>query len=301
MRARTLPCFRSLQLLSLLVAFHASLGLARPASAGATVLPDTWCTNGRVEAQVVHNQTLYVGGGFDMVGPPTGGAAVLDEATGVVQSPFPRVGGIVHVVKPDGVGGWYLGGLFESVQGVPRKNLAHIDAGGAVTPWSLEVNDLVSSIAIGNGTVFVGGMFDSIAGQPRSRVAAIDQAGAFLTTWNPTATGVISGAGGGNWVKSIVLSGDKVYLGGSFTSVAGFPRGGFAEVDAATGIPTSWAVGSGSVNAMVLSGTNLYLGTGTSVSGNVRVFDIATRDSLSITQFTGNVSALVEDPGTGVV
>src|SRR5512140_2854501 len=90
-----------------------------PASSRAQIArPSAWVTNGRVlsSAYASSNNVLYLGGTFTQVGPAVGGGAALGGSTGVAQQPDPLVVGTVMAVAPDGNGGWYLGGLFTSVQ-----------------------------------------------------------------------------------------------------------------------------------------------------------------------------------------
>jgi hypothetical protein len=47
-----------------------------------------------------------------------------------------------------------------------------------------------------------------------------------LTTWNPNANGP---------VRTIVASGDKIYVGGDFTMINGQPRNSLAVLDPETG------------------------------------------------------------------
>src|SRR2546428_163520 len=86
---------------------------------GQTVNPNLWVTNGPVSAVVRDGGTIYVGGDFTRVGPATGGGVPLDATTGSLQPFFPKVAGIVRVAIPDGSGGWYIGGSFTYVGGLP--------------------------------------------------------------------------------------------------------------------------------------------------------------------------------------
>jgi hypothetical protein len=91
-----------------------------------TVRDDFYMTNGTVNAVATAGDTLYVGGSFTAVGLATGAGVPLDAVSGVAVPGFPRVAGQVHAVVPDGNGGWYIGGAFTSVAGLPRANLAHV-------------------------------------------------------------------------------------------------------------------------------------------------------------------------------
>jgi trimeric autotransporter adhesin len=88
-------------------------------------------------------------------------------------------------------------------------------------------------------------------------------------------------------VSTIVVAGDRIYLGGSFTHVDGVPRGGLAAIDATTGRLTGWNPGTdGRVLALAMSadGSRLYVGG----------------DFDSVGGLTRNSMAAV-DPVTGVV
>src|SRR6185503_20568494 len=76
--------------------------------------------NSTVYAMAKSGNTLYIGGNFSQVGPPTGSGVPVDPATGLPSGNFPRVTGTVHAVVPDGSGGWYIGGDFTAVGGISR-------------------------------------------------------------------------------------------------------------------------------------------------------------------------------------
>jgi trimeric autotransporter adhesin len=88
-------------------------------------------------------------------------------------------------------------------------------------------------------------------------------------------------------VRTILRVGSKVYIGGSFTSVAGKPRSNLAAINANTGRLTGWAPkANGQVRALAASpnGTRIYAGGAfTSVSG------IAHRHVVAISASTGRV------------
>jgi hypothetical protein len=114
-------------------AFVACLaGSARIGSAQ-TIRQDLWVTNGTVSDVVPSGSTIYIGGYFTYVGPPTGSAAPLDAVTGAALG-IPRINGGVYAIAPDGSGGWYIGGHFTSVGGLARSNIAHISADHTVSP-----------------------------------------------------------------------------------------------------------------------------------------------------------------------
>src|SRR6267142_6609279 len=149
--------------------------LALPAIALAQhVNSDFWVTNGTVQATAVAGNTLYIGGDFTYVGPHTGGGVPLGAANGAGLAGFPKVHGSVYAVVVDGSGGWFIGGAFDSVGGVARANLAHIQSNLAVAPWAPNPNGNVSVLAASGSRVYASGSFTSIGGQARNGAAALD-------------------------------------------------------------------------------------------------------------------------------
>ena len=124
-RAGTASSPAPVRLQTLLCVAGVLLWGAGPARAQ-TIRPDFDITNGTVNATVLSGNTLYIGGSFSSVGRVTGAGVPLDATTGTAVSGFPMVVGQVNAVAADGAGGWYIGGLFTTVGGVARSNLAHI-------------------------------------------------------------------------------------------------------------------------------------------------------------------------------
>jgi hypothetical protein len=167
----------------------------------------------------------------------------------------------LSAVAADGSGGWYVGGLFTHVGGVPRTNLAHIRADHSVDPsFNPNVNDAVHTLAVSGSTVYVAGLFTSIGGQTRNNIAALNAADGSVTAFNPNAN-----AG----VEALAISSDGsiIYAGGRFTIIGGLPRLSLAALNAADGSATltfnpsvTGTIGNGVVNALARSGATLYVG-----------------------------------------
>ncbi len=185
----------------------------------------------KLTAVAVSGQTLYVGGLFNSVAPVIGGGAITDPATGVFRPYSPRVAGIIWVCIPDGRRGWFIGGNFAGVGGLPRSNLAHIFGDGHVDAWAPNPDGEIRSLALAGQTVYVGGIFKNIGGERRSNVAAVDIGSGRVTDWNP---------GTDDFVTSILVLRDRVHLGGSFGIVDGQPRPYLAAVDLGPGRVTGW-------------------------------------------------------------
>ena len=125
----------------------------------------TWVPDGEVKAIAISGSTAYIGGNFTRIAPYTGSSALFDASTAQLNTPWPEVNGVVNDVVPDGAGGWYLGGDFTSVGGVPRTDLAHVLADGTLDPNFAPTTDgLVRALAVGTGTVFAGGEFSTANG-----------------------------------------------------------------------------------------------------------------------------------------
>src|SRR4029078_5164335 len=79
--------------IALIVLFLAEwLSAASHIDAAATQLPraDLWVPNTSVSAAVVDGNTLYIGGGFNIVGPSTGNSSLLNPTTGAPVLSLPQ-------------------------------------------------------------------------------------------------------------------------------------------------------------------------------------------------------------------
>jgi hypothetical protein len=128
-----------------------------------------------VQALVVTDNLLYVGGRFQQVGgQPRENLAAVERATGIATSLDMPTNDTVYTLYDDGQH-LYVGGLFTTIGGQPRGRLAAIDkATGLLTSWNPDADGLVRSIVVSHGKVFVGGEFTTIGGQARSMFAVFD-------------------------------------------------------------------------------------------------------------------------------
>ncbi|MCX6876480.1 MAG: choice-of-anchor D domain-containing protein [Verrucomicrobia bacterium] len=160
---------------------------------------------------------------------------------GTVDPTFdPNVPGtyvLTSTVQPDGK--ILLGGIFGSVNGLPRNGIARLDADGTVESTATfnpgsgasgEVyNVQVMSIAVQpDGRILLGGTFTGFDGQPRGRIARLHANGTLesAASFNP-------GSGANGDVYCVALQPDgKILLGGDFTSINGQPRNHIARLNA---------------------------------------------------------------------
>lgn len=219
-----------------------------------------WCMEpgARVFAIARSGNTIYVGGNFASVGPATGGGVLIDPRNASRAPGFPKVAGKVNAAVPDGRGGWYIAGLFTSVGGQARGNVAHISAIGEVEAWSGDANDEVHSLALQGQVLYVGGRFTSIGNVERQHIAALSAESGDPLGWNPAAD---------DWVTTLLVHGEVVYAGGVFRNIGGQPRNYVAALDTASGLAAPWDAGidayagvSQRVDALALDDTTLFVG-----------------------------------------
>jgi hypothetical protein len=147
----------------------------------------------------------------------------------------PACGGDVYALEASG-GYVYLGGDFSIINGVPRSNLAAFEpTAGSLLSWNPATNATVDALTVSGTTVYIGGQFTQVNGTTRNRAASVDAQTGALTGFNPNVNVDFP-----TTVKVFVVAGSLVYMGGSFETVRGVPRGGLAAVNATTGTLSSW-------------------------------------------------------------
>ena len=207
--------------------------------------------------------TVYLSGNFTRVGAITGSAVPLALDTGRLARPdFPIVSGAVYAATPDNSGGWYIGGLFNSVGTTQRKNLAHILADGTVdNSWNPKTDDRVAALAVRGDKVYAGGQFYMVNGSVRNGLVELDAHGA-VTPWD---------AGLNGQVAALETTGSTLKVGGSFTVIRGLVRTCIAAVDA-NGAVTGWQPNAnGTVSTITTDGDHTYVGgTFTLIGGSPR-------------------------------
>lgn len=202
-----------------------------------SIVENLYVTNGAVNATVVSGNTIYIGGDFTSVGPATGSFAGIDGTTGIPDLTLPKVLGKVYAVAPDGAGGWFIGGLFTHVGGIPRNNIAHIKSDKTLDAiWNPNASGAVRALAASGSTVYAGGDFQNIGGQARNYIAALNASTGAATNWNPNANSTVYAL----VVHTPLLPPTTVYAGGSFTNIGGAARNRIAAIIASTGAATSW-------------------------------------------------------------
>jgi hypothetical protein len=257
--------------------------------------------NANVSALAVSGSTVYAGGWFTSIGGQTRNyIAALSASSGLATAWNPNAGGGTSIgsgVVTLAVSGStvYASGFFTSIGGQNRNWVAALNAGsGLATAWNPNADGTVRAFAVSGATVYAGGNFTSIGGQNRNGIAALNASSGAATTWDPNANG---GYGNNASVNAVVVSGSTVYVGGAFTSIGGVDRNGIAALDA-TGAAMAWNPDAiwgdwqGSINALALSGSTLYVGGDFDHIGGQPRSNIAALD-------VGTGLATAWNPGTG--
>lgn len=159
------------------------------------------------------------------------------EQVVVPQSAFDRDDGVegsvaAMVVQPDGK--IVIGGSFTAVNGVPRYNIARLNADGTLDPNFANspeagVTGPVQALALtSDGSIVVGGAFNQAGGVPILNLALYKADGTvdadFLKVLQP-------GVGGA--VLAVAVESDgSILIGGTFATVSGKPRRGIARLTA---------------------------------------------------------------------
>lgn len=198
---------------------------------------DFWVPDGRVFSIVEAQGTVFIGGDFNYVGPDAETGGAFDIYSGSPDPDFPKVNGAIRAVAIDPRGGWIVGGQFTSVGGVARANLARIHPDKTVDlAWQADTDGPVLTLLASADWVYAGGSFTVVGNQVRNRAAALALDTGAVTPWNPDVQTSVKRCS----VRTLVLSADKVYVGGSFNSIDGQDRENIASVDAVTGRVTDW-------------------------------------------------------------
>jgi hypothetical protein len=226
---------------------------------------DMWVTNGYVHTVAVDGDYTYIGGSFNYVGPNTGSGAKLSTESDSVNLNFPRVNGSINKVVPDGAGGWYIGGNFTKVGLYTRNRLARILADGSVDlNWNPGANGRVRTIAVNGSEIFVGGEFTSVGGKTRKYLAKLNNTnGNADENWNPAMRNTEE------FINTIAVSGDVIYVGGFFTFIGGQAINNLARLNNTNGnADMNWnpnplgfnGAHSGTVSTIVICGDYIYVG-----------------------------------------
>lgn len=250
--------------------------------------------------------TLYAAGDCMNVEGVYSDIVALDTETGAATSMGMYTGGsevyALQLSSDDST--LYFGGSFPSFFDTIPGPAEIVDQGyiGAINTETIELTDFdpeldgtVRALLLSDDdqTLYVGGSFANVGILARNEFAAID-------TETGLATALDAGvSGGNNTVLAIGLStdGQTLYLGGrDFTEVGGQVRSYFAEIDATTGLATSFyptlsshVYAIGVADGQVLIGGSF--GTETTARHEVAAIDLTTYE---LTDFDPDITGVVD-------
>ena len=254
----------------------AALALPAVASAEPVTAPvETWVPDGEVESFARSGSTLYIGGNFSRIARYTGSSALFSPSSNEARKPWPEVNGVVNAVESDGAGGWYLGGDFRSVGGVPRTDLAHVLADRSVDPdWAPSTNGYVRVLQAPAGPgepVFAGGEFTAANGVARGHLASFDRTTGALGDFSGSVahSNQFTDFKG---VHSMLLRGTTLFVGGIFDSASCTARLRGAAFDVTNSALLNFdPQPNGTVTGIVQLGSDLFIGGRfTQVGGQTR-------------------------------
>jgi hypothetical protein len=194
----------------------------------------------------------------------------------------------------------YIGGSFDAVG--PYTGFAAIaDRGTGALSGIPKINPTATGsspgvaavISDGVGGWYAAGRFGSVGATPRTGVVHLLADGTLDATFNP---GTINGR-----VNTLALSGSRLYMGGTFTTVNGQSRVGLAALNATTGALEGWnpgVSGPGVVRTVAVSGNTVYVGGIFDTAGGQPRNNIAAIDALTDTNNATAWDPNADFPGT---
>ncbi len=210
--------------------------------------------DGVVNTAIEHDGKLYVGGSFSNAGAvdkPSAQKLSLPGLTPFAQS-LPDLDGSVKIIKPDGSGGWFLFGQFQTANMLQAQRMLHMNAFGVVSDgWRHTINGTIRDVAITQDSVFISGDFALIDGQQRHRIAKFSRPSGALDAWAPTVN---------NAINDIDVEGSYLYAGGQFTKINGLNRPYLAKIHTTTAASVSPAASPEIVTAVKAHSGKLYAG-----------------------------------------
>ena len=230
-----------------------------------------WATDGSVAAVIPCRDTVFVGGGFNVIGPYTGSFASVSPKSGAAEAPMPAIDSPVEAIVSDGEGGWVIALTDEDALDIGSPHCARIvrlRADGSVG-WRVRACPYadVNALARGGPVVYIGGRFESVAGRARRNAAAVDIRTGQVTRWNPRVGGTPvydRDETVPREVNTLAVVGGRVFLGGFFNRVGGERRVNFAAVSPSSGelLEPAIDVGDdlGDVRDIAVAERRVYLG-----------------------------------------
>ena len=241
----------------------------------------------QVRAIQLAGDALYVAGWFlEVQGERRPLVAAADLATG---DPLPAPLGTPYNGSQSDASAYGLAtnasqiliaGAFQSLGGVRCTNTVALStATGGVLPWKVAASAPVRALARRGDAVYVGGSFTNLNGAAVKALAAVDAStGELLADWDAGLTN----RNAAPLVRTLLVDGDRLFLGGEFTGAGTTPARLLAAVDALTGDPLLFDArlqGGATVTTLARAGDWLYVGGDFTSAGGVAAARLAAVDA----------------------
>jgi trimeric autotransporter adhesin len=205
----------------------------------------TWnpSLSGTVNAMQVAGGILYAGGSFFSVGNSNvQNLVAISTATALATSFNPSTVDAQVLALFVTATNIYVGGQFTTIGTKSKNRLASLDlVQGVANNWNPNPNGIVRAIVATSSNVFVGGDFTSISLATRRGFASIGITGTGTAQPLDLQLQSVSTA---NLVRSLLLQGNSLYVGGQFTTSLTLRQALVAGVDVTTGQPVPLPQGS---------------------------------------------------------
>lgn len=185
--------------------------------------------DGRIDNMVIDALgARYICGNFSQVGNVKRNGLAKIDSNGNVLPWYPITSGLVRTLFLNG-NFIILGGGFDMANGQLKNSIVEVDTSLGLTNTTLDIKakywgraPQIYGFAKWINSLIIVGEFDTVGDSARSRVAIID-----LSTNRATAQ-IINTNG---FVKKAIVSGNQLYIGGTFTTVNGLSRNCISSIN----------------------------------------------------------------------
>ena len=243
--------------LTLIVLIGIGSAAAAPGDLDSSFNPGTIAGGTSLFTAVVQSDgKIIIGGSFTTIGTATVNRLARLNPNGALDTTFNTGTGPDNTVRkvyqlPDGK--FLIVGDFVNYNGVSRNRVARINADGSLdttldtssvifTVTGTGSSAVLSAAVQTDGKIIVGGFFTMINGGSYTNIARLNANGTLDTSFNP----VLSP----NSALGIVVTtiGDKIYVGGGFTTFNGEARNRFARLNADGTLDSAYPIFNGANN-----------------------------------------------------